>query len=86
MLWKALDRYSKDMEVLKGRGVQILETPPAVLQAQLDAWTKVIAKLGGENPFFKKVVDSQMAWAKRTLAYEKANTPNRQMAMTHFKI
>jgi TRAP-type mannitol/chloroaromatic compound transport system substrate-binding protein len=84
MLWKALDRYSKDMEALKGKGVQIIETPPAVLQAQLNAWTKVIDKLGAENAFFKKVVDSQMAWAKRTLAYERANTPDRTMASKHF--
>ena len=44
----------------------------------------MIDKLGAENAFFKKVVDSQMAWAKRTLAYEKANTPNRALAAQHF--
>ncbi|MGL4497046.1 MAG: TRAP transporter substrate-binding protein [Beijerinckiaceae bacterium] len=84
MLWKALDRYSKDMEALKAKGVNIIETPEAVLKAQLESWTKVIDKLGAENAFFKKVVDSQMAWAKRTLAYERANTPNRTMASQHF--
>jgi TRAP-type mannitol/chloroaromatic compound transport system substrate-binding protein len=84
MLWKALDRYSKDMEALKAKGVNIIPTPPAVLQAQLDAWNKVIEKLGAENPFFKKVVESQMAWAKRTLGYERANTPDRTMASKHF--
>lgn len=80
MLWKALDRYSKDMEALKARGVQIIETPTPVLQAQLDAWGKVIEKLSAENAFFKKVVDSQIAWAKRMRAYEIANTPDRLMA------
>jgi len=55
-----------------------------VLQAQLNAWTKVIDKLSGENPFFKKVVESQRAWAKRTLAYERTNTPPRAMAAAHF--
>jgi TRAP-type mannitol/chloroaromatic compound transport system substrate-binding protein len=84
MLWKALDRYSKDMEALKAKGVNIIPTPDAVLQAQLDAWNKVIEKLGAENPFFKKVVESQMAWAKRTVGYERANTPNRLMASKHF--
>jgi TRAP-type mannitol/chloroaromatic compound transport system substrate-binding protein len=84
MLWKALDRYSKDLELLKGKGVSVISTPEAVLQAQLDAWTKVIDKLSAENAFFKKVVESQKAWAKRTLAYESANTPNRAMAIAHF--
>ncbi len=36
------------------------------------------------KPFFKKVVESQMAWAKRTLSYERANTPDRTMASKHF--
>lgn len=84
MLWKALDRYSKDMEGLKAKGVTIIETPDAVLQAQLNAWTKVIDKLSAENAFFKKVVDSQKAWTKRTLAYERTNTPPRAMAAAHF--
>ena len=84
MLWKALDRYSKDLELLKGKGVSVISTPETVLQAQLDAWTKVIDKLSAENAFFKKVVESQKAWAKRTLAYESANTPNRAMAIAHF--
>lgn len=86
MQWKALDRYSKDMEALKAKGVNIIPTPDAILKGQLDAWTAVIAKLSAENPFFKKVIDSQTAWVKRTLAYEHANTPNRLMASQHFKL
>jgi TRAP-type mannitol/chloroaromatic compound transport system substrate-binding protein len=84
MLWKALDRYSKDLDALKAKGVNIIETPDAVLQAQLNSWTKVIDNLSAENPFFKKVVESQKAWAKRTLAYERTNTPPRAMAAAHF--
>ena len=84
MLWKALDRYSKDLEALKAKGVNVIETPDSVLQAQLNAWTVVIDRISAENAFFKKVVESQMAWAKRTLAYERSNTPPRAMAAAHF--
>jgi TRAP-type mannitol/chloroaromatic compound transport system substrate-binding protein len=84
MLWKATDRYSKDMEALKAKGVQIISTPDAILKAQLDAWKKVNEKLGGENPFYKKVVDSQSAWVKRTGAYEAANTPPFRSAYDYF--
>jgi TRAP-type mannitol/chloroaromatic compound transport system substrate-binding protein len=84
MLWKATDRYSKSLEELRGRGVNIIQTPDAVLKAQLDAWKAVNAKLGAENPFFKKVVDSQMAWVKRTGAYEAANTPPFRAAYDYF--
>jgi TRAP-type mannitol/chloroaromatic compound transport system substrate-binding protein len=84
MLWKATDRYSKDLEALKAKGVNIITTPDAILGAQLDAWKKVNEKLGAENPFYKKVVDSQAAWVKRTGAYEAANTPPFRKAYDFF--
>ncbi len=84
MLWKATDRYSKDLEALRAKGVNIVKTPDAILDAQLAAWDKVIEKLSAENAFFKKVIDSQKAWVKRTLTYEEANTPPFSKAFQHF--
>lgn len=69
MSWKAMDRYSKDLEELKKAGVKVVKTPDAVLNAQMDAWKKVVAAKSAD-PFFKKVLDSQMAWAKRVIAFE----------------
>ncbi|QJE72143.1 TRAP transporter substrate-binding protein [Aerophototrophica crusticola] len=69
MSWKAMDRYSKDLEELKKAGVKVVKTPDAVLNAQMDAWKKVIAAKS-QDAFFKKVLDSQMAWAKRVIAFE----------------
>ncbi len=46
-----------------------------MLDAQLEAWDKVIAEQSKE-PFFKKVIDSQKAWVKRTVAYVSANNLN----------
>jgi TRAP-type mannitol/chloroaromatic compound transport system substrate-binding protein len=83
MSWKALDRYSKDLEAIKARGVTVKKTPDAVLKAQLDAWNKVIEEFS-KDPFFKKVVDSQKAWVQRTYAYERLNEPSREMAYDHF--
>lgn len=83
MSWKALDRYSKDLEALKARGINIQSAPDVVMKAQLDAWNKVIEKLSSD-PFFKKVIDSQKAWVQRTYAYERANEPSRDMAYDHF--
>lgn len=84
MYWKALDRYSKDLAALRGRGVNVIKTPDAILKAQLEAWDKVVARLSAENAFFKKVIDSQRAWAQRTVGYERVNTPSREMSYTHF--
>jgi TRAP-type mannitol/chloroaromatic compound transport system substrate-binding protein len=82
----AYDRYSKDLEAIKARGVNIVKTPDSVLEAQLAAWDKVIANLSQE-PFFKKVIDSQKAWVKRSQAYLNANnlgTPALETAYKHF--
>lgn len=84
MIWKALDRYSKDLEMLRGKGVNVVSTPEPILKAQLAAWDKVLEKLGGESPFFKKVVDSQKDWVKRTVSYQRINEPSRELAFNHF--
>ncbi len=84
MYWKALDRYSKDLAALRARGVNVIKTPDSILKAQLEAWDKVVARLSAENPFFKKVIESQRAWAQRTVGYERINTPSREMSYTHF--
>jgi len=65
MSWKAIDRNSKDYSEMKKQGIKFYKTPDAILKAQLDAWDKVVAKKSAENPFFKKVMDSQMAFAQR---------------------
>ncbi len=62
------DRYSKDLEEIKKKGVNVIKTSPKLLEDQLKAWDKVIAAQSQE-PFFKKVVDSQKAWVKRTSGY-----------------
>ena len=66
MSWKAIDRNSKDYIELKTKDkVNFYKTPDAILKAQLAAWDKVIAKKAGENPLFKKVLDSQKEFAGR---------------------
>jgi len=67
MSWKAMDRYSKDLEALQvEQGVKVHTTPDVVLEAQLAAWDKVIAKYSADA-FFAKVIESQKAWAKRVV-------------------
>ena len=70
MSWKAIDRNSKDYQELKKAGVKFYKTPDAILKAQLDAWDEIMAKKGGENPLFKKVLDSQKAFAQRAKQWQ----------------
>jgi TRAP-type mannitol/chloroaromatic compound transport system substrate-binding protein len=82
----AYDRYSKDLEAIKARGVNIVKTPDAVLSAQLAAWNKVLENQSKE-PFFAKVIESQKAWVKRSQAYIQTNnlgSPALEGAYKHF--
>ncbi len=85
MAWKAMERYSQDLVVLKEKhGVNVYRTPDSVMAEQLKAWDIVVKRISAADPFFKKVIDSQMAWAKRHGAYALNNSPNYQGAYEHY--
>jgi TRAP-type mannitol/chloroaromatic compound transport system substrate-binding protein len=85
MSWKAIDRNSKDYEELKTKDkVNFYKTPDAILKAQLVAWDKVIAKKSGENPLFKKVLDSQKAFALRAGKWQNDYMIDFKMAYNHY--
>ena len=72
-LWNAMDIYSRDLEELRTKhGVKVYRTPDSVFDTQLKAWDVLTERLS-KDPFFKKVVDSQRAWAKRVVYYETLN-------------
>ncbi|MDY8109788.1 TRAP transporter substrate-binding protein [Fulvimarina sp. 2208YS6-2-32] len=80
----ALENYSSDLAKLRDEdGVNILETPPAILDAQLEAWSAMIPQLE-EDPFIKKVLDSQRSFVERVTYYELVNTPSYRKAYEHF--
>ena len=84
MSWKQVDRNSSDYIELKKAKVNFYKTPDAILRAQLDAWDKVIAKKSGENPLFKKVLDSQKAYAQRVIPWQNDYMVDFKMAYNHY--
>jgi TRAP-type mannitol/chloroaromatic compound transport system substrate-binding protein len=84
MSWKAIDRNSKDYTELKKAGVSFYKTPDAVLRAQLAAWDKITEKKGAENALFKKVLDSQKAFAQRAGAWQNDYLVDFKMAYNHY--
>jgi len=84
MSWKAVDRNSKDYVELKKAGVSFYKTPDAILRNQLDSWDKVMAKKAGENPLFKKVLDSQKAYAQRAGQWQNDYLVDFKMAWNHY--
>jgi len=84
MSWKAIDRNSRDYEELKKSGIRFYKTPDAVLRAQLASWDKTIAKKSEENPMFKKVLDSQRAFAERAGQWQNDYSVDFKMAYNHY--
>jgi TRAP-type mannitol/chloroaromatic compound transport system substrate-binding protein len=85
MSWKAIDRNSKDYVELKTKDkVNFYKTPDSILKAQLDAWDKVTAKKAGENPLFRKVLDSQKAFAQRAGQWQNDYTVDFKMAYNRY--
>ena len=82
--WTAMDNYSRDLQdLINKHKVNVIRTPRDVFEAQLKAWDKLTQKLSDEDPFFKKVVESQRDWAKRVVYYEIVNEADFPLGYEH---
>ena len=81
--WHNTKRYSEDLTKLRGQGVNVYRTPDSVMTEQLKAWDKVVDRISKEDPFFKKVIDSQKAYAKEVMNYLNLNQPDYKLAYKH---
>jgi TRAP-type mannitol/chloroaromatic compound transport system substrate-binding protein len=85
MSWKAVQRNSQDYIDLKTKDkVNFYKTPDAILRAQLEAWDKVTAAKSAEQPLFKKVMDSQRAFAERAGSWQNDYMVDFKMAWNHY--
>ncbi|MFN9129826.1 MAG: TRAP transporter substrate-binding protein [bacterium] len=85
MSWKAIHRYSQDyIEMREKQGVRFFKTPDDILRAQMGAWSTVVNEKRKENPFFAKVLDSQMAWARRTVTWSMDTLVDPRIAYNHW--
>ena len=84
MSWKAVDRNSKDYIELKKAGVNFYKTPDAILRAQLASWDKIMDKKSAENAMFKKILDSQKAFAQRAGSWQNDFLVDFKMAYNHY--
>ena len=84
MSWKAIERNSQDYIELKKVGVKFYKTPDAILRTQLDVWDKIVATKSGENPLFKKVIDSQRVYAQRAGQWQNDYMVDFTMAFNHY--
>ena len=79
-----MDNYSRDLQkLLNDHGVKVYRTPQSVMDAQLKSWDTVLAQLN-QDPFFKKVVDSQREWSHRVAYYMLNNQADYRLAFEHY--
>ncbi len=85
MSWKAMHRYSQDyIEMRTKQNVRFFRTPNSVLQAQLNAWDKVVADKSKDNPLFGKILASQRAWAERVVNWSNDTMVSNSLAYAHY--
>jgi len=85
MSWKAVDRYSQDYIELQVKDkVKFYKTPEAILKRQLEVYDDVVKKKAADNPLFKEVLESQIAFAKRAAQWENDYVVSRKLAYDHY--
>jgi len=85
MSWKAIHRYSQDYREMRDKqGVQFPKASGDILRAQLRAWSRVVTRNSADGPLFKKVIDSQLAWARCAVDWAQATTVDSRIAYDHW--
>jgi TRAP-type mannitol/chloroaromatic compound transport system substrate-binding protein len=84
--WTRWQKQNADAmkELQEKHGVQILRTPPDILTAFLKTWDTVAAEESAKNPFFKKVHDSQRAYASVVVPAKRFYYPPYSFAANHY--
>jgi TRAP-type mannitol/chloroaromatic compound transport system substrate-binding protein len=65
-------------------GVQIHRTPDEVLLNFLNEWEKIQADYAAKNPFYKKVIDSQRAYASQIVPFKLSWFPPYEFAGNYY--
>jgi TRAP-type mannitol/chloroaromatic compound transport system substrate-binding protein len=84
LVWKAIDRYSKDSVELQTKDkVRFFKTPDSILAEQLTAYDAAVAKRK-DNAIFNEILDSQKKFAERSVKWDLDNNVQRRMAYNHY--
>lgn len=86
--WKAMNRYPADYQWLEEEaGVNMRLTPMSILEAQLEAWDRVIESSSADpvtGEFFGRVIDSQKEFCEATVNFMLINEAPKEPAYRHF--
>ena len=84
--WAKWQRQNADAlkELQEKHGVRVLRTPPDILTEFLKTWDKIAAEESAKSPFFKKVHDSQRAYASMVVPAKRFMFPPYSFAANHY--
>jgi TRAP-type mannitol/chloroaromatic compound transport system substrate-binding protein len=84
--WAKWQRQNADAieEMRTKHGTQLLRTPPDVLIAFFKAWDEIAKEESAKNPFFKKVLDSQRAYASKVVPAKRFMFPPYSFAANYY--
>ena len=84
--WAKWQRQNADAlrEMQEKHGVRVLRTPPDILYEFLKAWDKIAAEEAQKSPFFKKVHDSQRAYASLVVPAKRFMFPPYSFAANYY--
>ncbi|MFM9845793.1 MAG: TRAP transporter substrate-binding protein [Hyphomicrobiaceae bacterium] len=71
-------------EMTEKHGVKIERTPEDILRKTLEAWDAIAKEEEGKNPFFKKVYDSQRAYAAQVVTARRAVAPDYSVGANYY--
>jgi TRAP-type mannitol/chloroaromatic compound transport system substrate-binding protein len=84
--WVKWQRQNADAieEMRTKHGTQILRTQPEILTAFLKTWDEIAKEESAKSPFFKKVLDSQRAYAAKVIPAKRYMFPPYSFAANHY--
>jgi TRAP-type mannitol/chloroaromatic compound transport system substrate-binding protein len=84
--WATWQRMNADAiaEFVEKHKVQLLTTPPEVNKAFLRVWDEFAAAESAKNPFFKKVYESQRAYASKVVTSRLVTAPSYNAIAGHY--
>lgn len=82
--WDIADKNSADYAEMAKSGTQFVRTPTPILQAQLNAWDRVLARYAAKNDVFAEVVQSQKRYAERVARWSADIQVNYRPVYDHY--
>ena len=84
--WARWQKQNADAidEMRTKHGTQILRTPPDILIAFLKTWDIIAKEESDKSPFFKKVLDSQRAYAAKVVPAKRFMNPPYSFAANYY--